>query len=178
MYYMVKITKYGKFKKGARKKKGGRGYDNPKEKCKDANEEGHKVKEAIMGVVDHVMHPHLPHPHLPHPHLHLHPHAGHEAGRIQPEDSPYGYPGCSEDIVFEQPGDGSYENHDFVQPPPVVIQPPEKTAWYDKNPYTLAGIASIWTGKEEKTKAGYDGRYVRRRNFEEDIEMANRAGNK
>ncbi|KAL1796320.1 hypothetical protein ACET3X_004860 [Alternaria dauci] len=173
IYYMVKITKYGKFKKGARKKKGGRGYDNPKEKSKDANEEGHGVKEAIMGVVDHVMHPHLPHTHLPHTHLHLHPHAGHEPRQSQQEDSPYGYSGYSEDIIFEQPGDTSYENHEFVQPPSDAVQPPKKTAWYDKNPYTLAGIASIWTGKEEKMKTGYNGRDVRRRNFEEDIEMAN-----
>ncbi|KAG9189744.1 hypothetical protein G6011_06612 [Alternaria panax] len=168
MYYMIKITKYGKFQKGARKKKGGRGYDNPKEKSRDGGGDGHGVKEVIMGAVDHVVHPHL----------HLHPHAGHDLGQRQQEASSYGYPGYSEDILFEQPGDGSYGYDDVIQPPPAVIQSPEKMAWYDKNPYTLAGIASIWTGNEEKMKKEYDGRDVRRRNFEEDFEMADRTGRK
>ncbi|KAI4713105.1 hypothetical protein J4E89_002083 [Alternaria sp. Ai002NY15] len=97
----------------------------------------------------------------------------------EPEASPYGYPGYSEDILFEQPGDTAGGYQDTVQQtPPVVVQPPAPAARFDKNPYTLAGIASIWTGQKEKMKGGYDGRDVRKQNFADDIEMADWVGRK
>ncbi|KAI4607273.1 hypothetical protein J4E80_009667 [Alternaria sp. BMP 0032] len=86
---------------------------------------------------------------------------------------------ASEDILFEQPGDTAGGYQDTVQQtPPVVVQPPAPAARFDKNPYTLAGIASIWTGQKEKMKGGYDGRDVRKQNFADDIEMADWVGRK
>ncbi|KAI4670438.1 uncharacterized protein J4E79_000719 [Alternaria viburni] len=84
-----------------------------------------------------------------------------------------------EDILFEQPGDtaGGYQDP-VQQTPPVAVQPPAPAARFDKNPYTLAGIASIWTGQKEKMKGGYDGRDVRKQNFADDIEMADWVGRK
>ncbi|KAI4653614.1 hypothetical protein J4E93_001380 [Alternaria ventricosa] len=149
-YYMSKAARYGKFKKGMERKKGGRGYEDPNKarEGEEKNGEAHGVKEAVMGA-------------------------------REPEASPYGYPGYSEDILFEQPGDkvGGYQDT-VQQPPPVVVQPLAPTARFDKNPYTLAGIASIWTGQKEKMKGGYDGRDVRKQNFADDIEMADWVGRK
>lgn len=174
LYYSVKVWKYGRFKKGAVRRTGGRGYDNLEEKKRNESEGEHGVKEAIMGVVGHVMHPHLPHVYR-----HSQPHAEHESEYRQPECSSYEHSGHSGDILFEQPGGGPYGYYDVIQSlPPVTIRPPERTAWYDKNPYTLAGIASIWTGTKEKTKTGYDGRDTRRQNFADEIEMADRARKK
>ncbi|KAI4955976.1 hypothetical protein J4E91_000186 [Alternaria rosae] len=176
-YYTSKAVRYGKFSKGFVRKKGGRGYEDP-DKAKEGkgkDGEAHGVREAVMGVVDHVMHPHVPQLHLPHPYLHHH----NQHEQREPETSPYGYSGYSEDILFEQPGDtvGAYQ-HTIQQMPPVVVQPPAPTARFDRYPYTLAGIASIWTGQKEKMKGGYDGRDVRKQNFAEDIEMADWVGRK
>jgi hypothetical protein len=186
LYYTRKAIVYGKFQKDMVRKKGGRGYENPDDEKERNGKNGdtHGVKEAIMGVVEHVIHPNvhvlqlrLPHPHLPHPHLHHHHHHDHPHQARQPEVSPYVYSGYSEDILFEQPGDTGYGYQDMIQlPSSVTVQPPAPTARFDKNPYTLAGIASIWTGQKEKLTTGYDGRDARRQNFTEDIEMVDRTG--
>ncbi|KAH6878237.1 hypothetical protein BKA58DRAFT_465942 [Alternaria rosae] len=169
-YYTSKAVRYGRFSKGFVRKKGGRGYEDP-DKAKEGkgkDGEANGVREAVMGVVDHVMHlnVHIPQLHLPHPHLHDH----HPHEQREPETSPYGYPGYSEDILFEQPGDTAGAYQYTAQPAPA--------ARFNKNPYTLAGIASIWTGQKEKMNGGYDGRDVRKRNFAEDIEMADWVGRK
>jgi hypothetical protein len=79
------------------------------------------------------------------------------------EASPHGYAG---EVLF-----------DAVQAPePVVVELPKPPVKF--HAFTQQGIQAIWTGWNNKPKGGYDGRDVRKRNFEEDVEMENREGRK
>ena len=123
----------------------------PEKKNKNKNgEEGHNngrktVMESVTNALQHLVHPHAVQV----------PCEEEGTGRQAAppkEESPYGYPRCRGDIVFRQPAD---------------VQKPEPVARFDSNPYTWHGVMSIWSSN----KSGYHGQNVRRRNFEDQMEM-------
>ena len=144
----------------------------PKPATKE-EEEGRKktiaetVAETVTDAVRYVGKLHVPH-------LHHH----HDQGRQ--DAHMHGNPptGIKPDVLFQQPEDGLASRAESASvPQAAVVREPEPVARkFDSNPYTLAGVMSIWSGQRDKLKSGYDGRDVRRRNFEEDIEMGEGVG--
>jgi len=137
---------YGRFQKRMIRNPGGRGYYLPEKKNKSKNkkgEEGHRnggkaVMDSVANALQHFVHPHAVQ--VP----------------CEEEGSPYGYPGCREDIILQQP---------------ARVQKPEPVARFDSNPYTWHGVMSIWSSN----KSGYHGRDVRKTNFEDEMEMEDRS---
>ncbi|EMD92806.1 hypothetical protein COCC4DRAFT_61419 [Bipolaris maydis ATCC 48331] len=77
---------------------------------------------------------------------------------------------CGELVVSKDLGDvQDWKEVDISVPLPVMV--PASQERFKRNPYTLAGVMAIWGWGSDRASRGYDGRNVRRRNFEEDIEM-------
>jgi hypothetical protein len=99
---------------------------------------------------------------------------------LQNETARYGCPGCN-----QQRGAGEQlghvqdwrEVHDSV-PPPLVVDPAKRATEtrFKSNPYTLAGVMAIWGRGNGRSDGDHGGRDVRRRNFEEGIEMCEGLG--
>ena len=75
------------------------------------------------------------------------------------EAAPHGFAG---EVLFDA----------VHEPEPVVVKPPKPAVQFHS--FTQQGIQAIWTGWNNKPKGGYDGRDVRKKNFEKDVEMENR----
>lgn len=76
-------------------------------------------------------------------------------------------------VVFQQPGNIRHGQREdgLVQPPAAVLAPQltaERARW---NLRTFSGIKSTWRSEKGWWKSGYYERDVRRRNFEQDVEM-------
>ncbi|KAA8617519.1 hypothetical protein PtrSN002B_002349 [Pyrenophora tritici-repentis] len=146
LYYARKVWVYGRFQKRMVRNPGGRGYYMPEKKVK----EGEGVMGSVANALQHLVHP--------------------QAVLVQGACEE-GMEGYGVDIMFQQPGDASATGAQKEQSI-AFVQKPEPAAKFDSNPYTWQGVMSIWSSK----KSRYDGRDVRRRNFEEDMEMQDRAG--
>jgi hypothetical protein len=55
------------------------------------------------------------------------------------------------------------------EPQRVVLQRSDTTSSYQSNPYTLGALTSVWGARRDKFRSGYDGRDVRKKNFEEEM---------
>ncbi|EUC38338.1 hypothetical protein COCCADRAFT_83198 [Bipolaris zeicola 26-R-13] len=77
---------------------------------------------------------------------------------------------CGELVASKELGDmRDWEEVDISVPSPVVV--PVSQGRFKRNPYTLAGVMAIWGWRNDRVNRGYDGRDVRRRSFEEDVEI-------
>ncbi|RMZ66996.1 hypothetical protein GMOD_00002392 [Pyrenophora seminiperda CCB06] len=155
LYYVRKVWVYGRFQKTMVRKTGGRGYYMPEKKRKVEEGGGKTVLESMAGALQNLVHPHA---------VQVQVRSEDEGigdAVAQKDVSPYGY---SEEIIFQQPGDVAAVQQ---EQPVVVVQKPEPVARFGSNPYTWHGVMSIWSAN----KSGYDGRDLRRRNFEDDIDM-------
>jgi len=162
LYYARKVFVYGRFRKTMVRNPGGRGYYMPEKRKEGGHKEGGKT---VLGCMANALQ------HLVHPHAVQVPFEEAMVSPVTTENvSPYGRLGYSEDVIFQQPGDIRVEMGDSAVRH-VVVQKPEPVARFDSNPYTWHGVMSIWSSK----KSGYDGRDVRRRNFEEEVEMEDRS---
>ncbi|KNG48192.1 hypothetical protein DDE82_007138 [Stemphylium lycopersici] len=172
LYYARKVWVYGRFEKKMVRLPGGRGYYMPEPATKGEEEGGGErgkktVAETFASAARYVGEFHVPRLHHQHGQGHQH---GSQHGNTPS--------GTGSDVLFQQPGDGLALRAEPVSAPQAaVVREPEPVARkFDSNPYTLAGVMSIWSRQRDDLKSGYDGRDVRRRNFEEDIEMGEGLG--
>jgi hypothetical protein len=156
LYYSRKVFKYERFQKGMVRKPGGRGYYMPDDKKQErGNGKGNgaqRTKAPTERIVP-LERVHIGTAEQPDLDLELRKRT---VERL--EASPQGYEG--EVLV------------DPTQVLPAVVQPPKPAAKkFQSHAHTQKEIQAIWTGWNEKSKGGYDGRDVRKKNFEEDMEM-------
>lgn len=95
---------------------------------------------------------------------------GDEFGVMEGPVLPFEVSRCSGLVASKDLGDmQDWEDVDISVPSPVVV--PASRERFKSNPYTLAGVMAIWDWGSDRVTRGYDGRDMRKKNFEEDIEM-------
>lgn len=150
-YYARKYWKYGKFEKNMRRKPGGRGYwAEPMDKKR----RGKRV---------------------------------HVDGKVLVEKKTLDSIQRAGDVGKDRTGRDEVKLYGGIGEEEMVLRRPERAmmlpgrpaASFESKKFTRDGVGSMWSNKTaDKFKGGYDGRKVRRRAWEEDVEMSDRVGKK
>ncbi|KAF1847381.1 uncharacterized protein K460DRAFT_402741 [Cucurbitaria berberidis CBS 394.84] len=157
-YYARKYWKYGKFEKNMRRKPGGRGYwRDPTDAADEAKAKGvEKLDRSLKVEVDQDQ-------------------ADVWRGSVGKDPTPRwdeaelygGFSGTERSGL----GGVSEELGGFMRPQRAVTLP-EPAASFASNHFTKNGVGSIWS--TDKFKSGYDGRKIRKKAWDEDMEMSAR----
>jgi hypothetical protein len=167
LYYARKVWKYGRFQKKMRRRPGGRGYwMDPKD-----NDEGQLARAAETGIEQHAE--------VVSPVKDLD--TGLRKGSAGVKDiTPFVGPARDNNPYVGGDKRGNEVLFDAEvqvrEPQAAVFHRSDTASSYQSNPYTLGALTSVWGAKKDKLRSGYDGRDVRRKNFEDEMEMCDRLG--
>jgi hypothetical protein len=160
LYYSRKVMKYDRYKKGMIRKPEGRGYYMPNEEKYKANNKSFAGTRPPTETTVPLERVHIGTADRPDLDMELR-----QTTVKWLETSPHRYDG--EVLV------------DPTQAQSEVVQLPKSAAKkFQSHAHTQKGIQAIWSGWNDKSKGGYDGRNVRKKNFEEDLQMESKEGRK